>query len=179
MIVIVTRVHRVRHAPELGNSPPREDEKTAQVSSTTHAADGLGEYRDFLQTAYKDQSDAYDKAVMTLSGGALGVSMTFIKDLVPTPISATLWLLGSAWASFGVSVLAILISMFTSQLAIKKAMKQVDAGTIRTERPGKWYGRVTASLNVLAGLGFAVGVMFLVWFALQNLGSVTAPHKAS
>ena len=41
------------------------------------------EYRKHLWEAGKSASDNTDKAILTLSAGALALSMTFLKDIVP------------------------------------------------------------------------------------------------
>jgi hypothetical protein len=128
----------------------------------------LKNYRDSLVKAYKDQSEAYDKTTISLSGGALAVSMTFIHNLVHSPSKDTFWLLGLAWGFFSLSILATLVSMLTSQWAIGKAISQVDEGH-SDERAGGWFGRFTVTLNVIAGAAFIAGVSFLVWFALANM----------
>jgi hypothetical protein len=43
----------------------------------------LSEYRKFLQDAEQKCQDNYYKMVLALSGGALGVSFAFVKDIVP------------------------------------------------------------------------------------------------
>ena len=42
----------------------------------------ISDYRKGLQALEQKMQSEYDKAVMALSGGALGVSMTFLKDVV-------------------------------------------------------------------------------------------------
>jgi hypothetical protein len=67
------------------NSPKEEHRKN------------LAAYRSLLvQTAQKAQDD-YDKAVMGLSGGAIRLSLTFLKDVVGTRMLVdVIWLL-CAW----------------------------------------------------------------------------------
>jgi len=136
--------------------------------------DSLAEYRQHLVEAGQKASSAYDKAVMTLAGGALAVSFAFVKDVVGgSPAPGTIWRLGAGWLSLGVSLVAILISMLTSQWALRRAIEQVDAKKIRSEEPGAWYSRATSGLNIAAGLGLVVGVGFLLWFAGGNLNRLT------
>jgi hypothetical protein len=40
-------------------------------------------YRQWLVEAYQKSSDAYDKAVMTLAAGALGISLAFVHQVAP------------------------------------------------------------------------------------------------
>lgn len=129
----------------------------------------MREYRTFLVKASQKESEAYDKAVMTLSGGALGISLTFIHSIVPTPRSDTVYLLAIGWGFLATSVVAILISKLTSQWALRKAIRQVDERTIHQERPGAAFSAWTVFLNVAAGTAFLLGVVFLAWFTIVNL----------
>ena len=139
-----------------------------------HAAPGqtqdpLKEYRAFLMNAAQKESAAYDQAVMTLSGGALGISITFLHDIAPAPKAGTVWLLGIAWCFLALSIAAILISKLTSQWALRKAIEQVGAGTITQQRPGARFSVWTRSLNITAGMAFLLGVIFLAWFTVTNV----------
>jgi hypothetical protein len=75
-------------------------------------AQDLAEWRQWLAENHHAASQYYDKAVMTLSGGALGLSLAFVKDIAPDPEET--WALVGAWASFAASLLFI----FTSQGSI-------------------------------------------------------------
>jgi hypothetical protein len=96
--------------------------------------ESLADYRKLLEQAYDKQSEAYDKTVIALSGGALGISMTFLHEIVPSPLGGTLWLLGAAWSAFAFSILAILVSILTGQWALRRAMCQVDLESTRRRR---------------------------------------------
>ncbi|WP_134984071.1 hypothetical protein [Xanthomonas axonopodis] len=52
------------------------------------------EYRQWLVVAEQKAQEDYDKTVLTLSGGALGISFAFVKDIVgQNPIQNSSWLL--------------------------------------------------------------------------------------
>ena len=110
---------------------------------------------------------------MTLSGGALAISLTFIKDVIKiaqlkeSAIPAH-WLGGLL-----VSVVFILVSMLTSHWSLVKAIRQTDEDKIQNERPGKSFAVLTEWLNALASVGFIVGVIFLAFFAFQNMSTVS------
>ena len=110
----------------------------------------------------------YDKLVITLSGGALGVSFTFLKDVAKQhPLSHTGVLFG-AWVSWGLSVACILASLYTGILAHRRAVRQVDAGTIYKQRPGGLLDFLTTLLNPTAGLLFILGLVFIIRFVYLN-----------
>ena len=143
-----------------------EDPKSVAYSSEMKL------YRDWLVQADKKTLEAYDKAVMTLSGGALAISLTFIKDVVPSPKAGTVNLLIWAWILLTGSIGAILVSIIMSHWALRKAITQVDKATIYTGRAGGMFSWVTEILNVVAGTAFVVGVVFLARFAVANMASV-------
>jgi hypothetical protein len=129
-------------------------------------------YRHALTEAGRDASAAYDKAIMTLSGGALGLSITFMKDIVHSPGAISLYLLRTSWSCLTASLTAILISMLSSQWALTKAIHQVDQESLAEKRPGGIFSVLTAWLNGLSALAFVLGVAFLAWFVVANLQPV-------
>lgn len=127
------------------------------------------EYRNTLETLERESQQAYDKAVLTLSGGALGISFAFVSNFLDkSKIICSGWLI-TAWISWGVSVTAVLFSFFFSILALRKAIKQVDNRTIREERPGGSFDTITAVLNAAGGLLFLVGVISIITFVIANM----------
>ncbi len=77
--------------------------------------DAMFEYRNHLVLAGQKAQEDYDKAVMTLSGGALGISFAFLKDIVGPGDLLNETLLFFAWISWGLSVTAVLFSYYFSQ----------------------------------------------------------------
>ena len=133
--------------------------------------DDLSEYRKHLQTAEQKSQEDFDKTVLSLSGGALGISFVFLKDVIgPNPVVEPSLLFG-AWVAWGSSTFCVLASYYASHLALRKAIKQIDAKTIRGQRPGGWYSRLTAFLNAVGAILFLVGVCSITLFANANLKS--------
>ena len=42
--------------------------------------------RNRLIDTYNAASESYDRGIMTLSGGSVGLSLAFIKDITPHPV---------------------------------------------------------------------------------------------
>jgi hypothetical protein len=126
--------------------------------------DSTRNHRDWLVKAHHTASQDYDKAVMTLAAGALGLSLAFIDDIAPEP--KHVWAIAIAWTLLSVSLLLIFVSFLTSQGAILNEIEKLDY-------PGKAarkiYGGFTIALNWAAGGAFIVGVEFLVGFAVANI----------
>ena len=131
----------------------------------------LQEYRQGLVEAEQKSQVEFDKTVLTLSGGALGVSFAFIKQFVgPGPGGAdNLGLMLVAWMCWVFSVTAVLVSHFLSTSALRGAIDQVDAGTIRSQRPGGMYDRLLVPLNIASGVLFVAGLLLAGFFVHCNL----------
>jgi len=129
----------------------------------------IKKYRSQLETLEQKAQDDFDKTVLSLSGGALGISFAFVKDIVDFTSATNSILLFLAWMSWGLSVLLVLVSYFTSHLALRKAIKQVDSGSIRTSKPGGTADTLTEICNALGGLLFIIGVVFISIFVWHNL----------
>ncbi len=64
---------------------------------------------------------------------------------------------------------AILASHFFSTLAMRKAIEQVDAGTVRNETPGGRYHKMLVALNASGGVLFIVGLVLAGIFVVANV----------
>jgi hypothetical protein len=124
-------------------------------------------YRDSLVQAHHAASQSFDRAVMALAGGALGVSLTFIHDVAPRP--ERVWLLGVGWMLLAGSLLVILLTFLTSQRAFVNEIRAFDARSDEADQGG-FAGKLTGVGNWAAALMLVGGVVFLVIFALTNLG---------
>ena len=77
-------------------------------------SDQLADYRKWLVAAEQKSQEDFDKTVLTLSGGALGVSFVFLKDVIgPQPIVMSCFLM-VAWAAWAFSTFSVLTSYFLS-----------------------------------------------------------------
>lgn len=129
----------------------------------------LHEYRSYLVSAEQKSQDDYDKTVLSLSGGALGISFAFVKDIVgPQPLLRQELLLWS-WSSWAISIACILFSFYFSNWSLRKAINQLDKNQIHNRQPGGPFSQLTAVLNALGGLLFLAGAVLMVIFVSFNL----------
>ncbi len=136
---------------------------------STAANDPLQQYRTWLIAAEQKAQEDYDKTVLSLSGGALGVSFAFVKDVVGAKPLLQLNLLLAAWIAWGLSVTFVLASFHFSQRALRRAITQIDKDDIYRQSPGGVYSEITTGLNAAGGLLFLVGVALIILFASHNL----------
>ena len=129
----------------------------------------VADYRGLLTKTEQESQAEFDKAILTLSGGALGLSFAFIKDFIGTAHVAASGLLIASWVCWTLSSAVVLVSFFTSQLALRKAIRQLDQGVLGMERPGGAWDQVTASLNAAGLLLFLAGLTLMLTFLGCNL----------
>ena len=134
------------------------------------------QHRVHLVEAREKAFEGFDRTVLVLSGGALGVSITFVKDLIAPGMLMGKRCLLSSWTCWGVSLLAVLVSYYFSQLTLNRAIAELDKG-IRSERPGGLLRNFTLTLNALSGLLFFAGLILFVIFVSTNLEVLNATRK--
>ena len=140
--------------------------------------------RNKLIDGEQDYSKSYDKYVLTLSGGALALSLTFIHDIIgdgPVRVPA---LIVSAWISFTLSVGATLISIQQSgplyrtfrDILDRKAEHAGDKFSwteVRDEQSKCRLLKLMDCLNYGGLVLFLLGVILLLSFITSNLRGAT------
>lgn len=127
------------------------------------------EERKLLVEAEREAAQSFDKFMVTLSAGAFGLSITFVRELIPSP--RFLWLLQTAWGAFGLSLCAIVASFLLSQAALRRQRDILDRlyrddEAARDER--NLPATITGWLNWMCIALFCCGVVALVSFAVTN-----------
>lgn len=119
-------------------------------------------------------ADQHDKAILTISTGGLALSITFLKDIAPDPSKGTLVLVGISWICFGLSMLTILFSFLSSQIACRRQRDLLDElyldGTRDQEKKANWWSSLTHWLNLASYILVFVAICFLALFSWLNLG---------
>lgn len=129
------------------------------------------DYRKTLIECEQKSQEQYDKAVIVLSGGALAVSIAFIKDVLGDAAPVHTEWLAVAWGAWGISLACILFSFWFSSVALRKTITQVDVrkpheGIVS---PGDKWTTVLKWLNFAGGALFVAGAVCLFVFAYHNL----------
>ena len=141
------------------------------MSDNSETPAHLLDYRKALVAAEQKAQEDFDKTVLSLSGGALGISFVFLKDVVGVNPIAHPSFLFLAWVSWAFSTFFVLASYHLSHLALRRAISQVDDGTIYDQRPGGVFANWTAFLNGSGAVLFLTGVCFITLFAYSNLSN--------
>ena len=127
------------------------------------------EYRRMLLDIEHKSIDSFDKAVMTLSGGALGLSMTFLHNIIGPSQAVHVNLLLTAWGLWAASLSFTLWSFWLSARAMRRAVHQLDNRTIGRERLGGFWDWATGKSTVLGGASFIFGIATMIVFVHFNL----------
>jgi hypothetical protein len=145
-----------------------------------------------FETLNRDQAE-YDKQLLALSAGFLGVALAFVKDVVPLKETVHLWefdlALGLLFAcicfvlglfQYGIHGNFRLMDYWElKERSIKATGKEKDRLERELFELWTWLDRKAdwvKHLNRGAGVLFAVGTVFLVLFVLSNM--YKAAHSA-
>lgn len=146
------------------------------MNDKSKPTDPLAEYRKWLVAAEQKSQEDFDKTVLSLSGGALGISFVFLKDVIGTNPILHPSLLFASWLAWAFSTFAVLTSYYLSHLALRNAISQLDAGKIYKQRPGGTLALWTAFLNATGAILFLIGVCCITAFAYLNLSTKGATN---
>lgn len=132
------------------------------------------EERKSLISAELEQARHFDKYILTLAAGTFGLSLLFIRQIVPQPETGTVWLLVAAWVAFALSILLTLVSFLLSQLAYRKQREILEKSYEEDNEQGaevstNKFATCTQFLNWTSMSLFIIGVVFLVIFSATNL----------
>jgi hypothetical protein len=176
--------------------PAATDGASQQPTLDSEARREVLTQRDRLIDLQNQSSQSMDKLVVTLSGGALALSLTFIRQTVPAALPGTTPYLGAAWIILTLSLFAQLLSHFTSQYGMMKICDEIESkylNVLQTEkkarrRPGQayqWISKKLSSfsahrmtthyLNIAAIFLCVAGVALLVVFVMLNFPQLQIP----
>lgn len=132
------------------------------------------ETRKDLLTRQLSNSEKFDGAVLTLSTGALGISLVFIKDVVPLEKAQCAELLIVSWCFFGLAIISVVISFLVSQEGIKKQLNHAEEYYLNGKEEyltkANIPAKVTDFLNYASGVLFVLGIILTIIFVSINIG---------
>jgi hypothetical protein len=148
-----------------------------QPSIPTHGEDRAYElYMEHLKQAWSDcqsGSDEFDKSILAYSSAGLGVSLVFIKDIVPLATAVGLILLYASWVLFGVAILVTVISFQLSAMAQEKHIEHLRKYYLekKTEclNPPNWAASWVRRLKWVSGICFVLAMSGIIVFSIWNL----------
>lgn len=132
----------------------------------------LAETRADLLKRQLSNSEAYDKAVLTLSTAALGFSLGFLKDFIPVTVATWPWALYASWICLTTALVVTVLSLFVSQVAITEQIRRADEYYERGSDdalPRSLSARLTDWLNYTSGAFFITGIIATTLFVFLNI----------
>lgn len=142
------------------------------------------EHRKEMTAALLEVSGRYTQWSLTLSGGALALTITYIENIKPL-IERHHWILLTSWFALAASIMCSLISLHCSVRATEEAIVNNDRSYINREKnpdalfamPVNTFGEWTSYLSHGALLTFAFGIFsFCIFVFLCPLQQSDSPN---
>lgn len=140
----------------------------------------LEEHIKYCREAVEYSITRFDILIISLSGGALGFSINFIKDVAQKNTFPNLWQLKTSWILFGSALIMNLLSQATSYLANKFEIKiskelikrpaknEISTNQTKWEKKKIIFDNSTIILNSASLFSFIGGIVFLIIFTFCN-----------
>ncbi len=128
------------------------------------------EERRMLVQAEQDAYQQFDKTIITIASGGLGLSLLFLKDILDKDQITSQWLLIVSWCSFILSILSTLLSFMGSQRAFRRQIEITDElySKNQTHDSNNKPAKATEKLNYFS-IGFLIlAIILLVIFVSLN-----------
>lgn len=130
--------------------------------------------QDYLSQLEKDRRysiEKFDAQALYLSSGALAISLTFIKDIVPIEDAQFIYLYYVAIILFGITILVGFIAHYVSvQLSIKQYSK------IQNDDYEEVNSKSIHILNIIIMSTLIVAIGFLICFVIINIHLKNHPN---
>ncbi|MGA2266779.1 MAG: hypothetical protein ABSH10_10185 [Phycisphaerae bacterium] len=132
-------------------------------------------HREVLISGELSQSLSYDKHILTLASGGLGLSIIFMHDIATRPVCWSFCFLIITWLCLTLSILSTLVSFLTSQEAYRRQCNAWDEEMRNLEQKDSTeplsnpYTTWTGRLNIVSMILFILGVVSFIIFAAGNV----------
>jgi hypothetical protein len=150
----------------MGKAPTKQQLEEAEYRHRMY----LDERKSLIEAEQRG-AEQFDKGILTLSSGALAISLVFLEKFAVTRTPESLWWLCLSWPCLVASMLSTLSSFLTSQHAYRKQRAILDdlLEDPNGEVPRNLWAGITSLLNWLSIILFIVGVAALTRFSIINL----------
>jgi len=115
---------------------------------------------------YKESSSQFDKQILYISSGALGLTFSFIKDIVDIGTAQYKPMLLIGWLILIIVVLISLFSHYFSMKSLNQRMEDVEAAS--SPKADK-FNKIVSCLNLIMLLALSSGILFIIIFTFINL----------
>jgi hypothetical protein len=127
-------------------------------------------YNDALDQTARYSSEQFDKNILFIASGSLGISFAFIKDIIPDFNHAThKGTLIASWYIFAIVIFLSLLTHFISMQASTWAFKNQNLDDKLYNTKLRCWNIPIRALNISMIAGIFIGALFLIYFIQQNL----------
>ncbi|WP_126968157.1 hypothetical protein [Xanthomonas arboricola] len=155
---------------------------TRTTKETKELAERL--YFDIQEELFRREtlnSEAYDKAILTYSSGALALSLGFLKDFALRANTTHLTLLFVSWCLFVLAIFSTTLSFILGKFATVKQLEKAELYYIHghspaIDTPNKWAGRANIA-NWTSGLAFTAAALLTAVFVFVSLKDKNMSHN--
>jgi hypothetical protein len=138
-------------------------------------------FRDHMKQDWDDiqsSTDSFDQSLLTLSTGALALSIAFIKDIVQVDAAVWMNLLYTSWCLF---IVCILVTVVSFQLSIAAAQEHLRfLPKFYFEEVKEENNPYTARLKLttrISGAAFILGLFCIMLFGIKNTARAHVSEK--
>lgn len=107
----------------------------------------------------QDSSDQFDKQLLTISSGALGISLAFVKDIVPVKEAQEMAVLFFSWMSFLLCILLTASSFLFSMQAQRLRIEHLRFFYL--DKKNEYFDKKTIYMHLLDWCRY-LGIVFLL-----------------
>ena len=129
--------------------------------------------RKLLIDAQQQSCQQFDKAILTLSMGGLGVSIIFLRDILPLEQITNYYFLIGSWILFALSITCTLISFLASQYAYNQQLELISRYFLNKDPDAldkkNRFAQITGGLNTFAAIFFILAVIGTIKFVSINI----------
>ena len=128
-------------------------------------------YREHVISNSLKSQQTYDKVLLTLTSGALVISVSFVHDLIDVHSSNLRICLYLSWVVWFVGLFLLLLSHLKSTKAWEKTLEQIDDGTLYKDlsKIGEPYTSCVERCNNWGFIFFLLGVVSFFLYLFINL----------
>jgi hypothetical protein len=127
------------------------------------------EYWNQLFSTYKESATLFEKNLLYITSGALGISLTFLSDIVDLNNALFFYLIIIAWSIFTLVILVSLISHYFSMKSLNHEMEYF----LKKEKPLNKYDKCVKGMNISMIICLPLGLVFLILFLSLNLSNMS------
>lgn len=131
------------------------------------------DYRKELLERQRINSSNFDKVILSLSTATIGISTSFINNIIELGKADCIILLQTSWFSLSLVIISTVASFLVSQKALDKQLEYAEQYYIegKDEYGSKksFLSQVTDFLNIFSGIIFMLAIMLLIVFINQNI----------